>query len=126
MEKKTDKMDKKQLMRAVKAAYKAIDDKFGTDIVMLDISEVSIMAEYFIIASASNPNQLKALTDAVEFALHEHGIKLQHSEGVQSARWILLDFSYIVVHLFCQEDREYYKLDKLWGDAKEVTPEELG
>lgn len=125
MGKKSDGIDKKQLVQAVKAAYKAIDDKFGHDIVMLDISEVSIMAEYFIIASASNPNQLKAITDAVEFALYEHGIKLQHSEGVQSARWILLDFSYVVVHLFCEEDREYYKLDKLWGDAKTVTPEEL-
>jgi len=110
---------------AVKAAYKAIDDKFGYDCVILDVSEVSIMAEYFMIATANSPSQLKAITDEVEMQLHALGMKLRHSEGVQTARWILLDFSGIVVHLFCKEDREYYKLERIWGDAKEIKPEEL-
>jgi len=111
--------------QAVKAAYTAIDDKFGYDCVVLDVSEVSIMAEYFMIATANSPSQLKAITDAVEEALHKLGIRLRHSEGVQTARWILLDFGGIVVHLFCKEDREYYRLERIWGDAAEVKPEEL-
>ena len=110
---------------AVKAAYKAIDDKFGYDVVILDVSEVSIMAEYFMIATANSPSQLKAITDEVEHQLHKHCIALRHSEGVQSARWILLDFGGIVVHLFCKEDREYYRLERIWGDAKEIKPEDL-
>ena len=122
---KLSKEERELQLAAVKAAYKAIDDKFGYDCMILDVSEVSIMAEYFMIATANNPSQLKAITDEVEMQLHKLGMKLRHSEGVQSARWILLDFSGIVVHLFCKEDREYYKLERIWGDAKEIKPEDL-
>jgi len=118
--------EEKNLQRtAVKAAYKAIDEKFGYDVVILDVSEVSIMAEYFMIATANSPSQLKAITDAVDMELHKLGVTLRHSEGVQSARWILLDFGGIVIHLFCKEDREYYRLERIWGDAKEIKPEDL-
>jgi len=116
---------KPNLLDAVKAAYKAIDDKMGEDVVILDIREVSIISEYFIIASANNSNQLKAIAEFVEEKLATVGIKLRHIEGVQTARWILLDFGYIIVHLFCKEEREYYRLDKLWGDAAEIDPSTL-
>jgi len=115
----------KENFAALKAAFKAIDDKFGFDVVMLDIREVSVLSDYFIIASANNPPQLKAIADAVQEEMRKIGQKLTHSEGVTSARWVLLDFSGITVHLFCQEDREYYKLELLWGDAKVVLPESL-
>ena len=118
-------MDKENLKNAVKAAYNAIADKMGEDITMLDISNVSIISDYFIIASANNSNQLKAITEHVEEKLHEQGLRLRHSEGVQSARWILLDFGYIIVHLFCKEEREYYRLERLWGDAKMISPDEI-
>ncbi|MCL2415316.1 MAG: ribosome silencing factor [Defluviitaleaceae bacterium] len=118
-------MDKENLKKAVESAYNAIADKMGEDIVMLDISDVSIISEYFIIASANNSNQLKAITEHVEEKLHERGIRLRHSEGVQTARWILLDFGYIIVHLFCKEEREYYRLERLWGDAKQINPDEF-
>jgi len=113
------------IQSAVKAAYKAIDDKMGDEIVMLDIREVSIISEYFIIASANNSNQLKAIADFVQEKLEILGLRVRHIEGVQTARWILLDFGYIIVHLFCKEEREYYRLEKLWGDAAEIKPEDF-
>ena len=119
------KEERTLLLQAVKAAFKAIDDKFGYDCVILDVSGVSIMADYFMIATANSPSQLKAITDEVETRLHALGIRLRHSEGVQSARWILLDFGGLVVHLFCKEDREYYRLERIWGDATEIKPESL-
>ena len=118
-------MDKAILLTALKTAYKAIDDKMGEEIVMLDINEVSIISEYFIIASANNPNQLKAIAQHAEEQLDKLGLKIRHVEGVQTARWILMDFGHIIMHLFCKEDREYYRLEKLWGDAKQIFPEDL-
>ncbi|MCL2171314.1 MAG: ribosome silencing factor [Defluviitaleaceae bacterium] len=118
-------MDKMNLKKAVEAAYNAIADKMGEDIIMMDISDVSIISEYFIIASANNANQLKAITEHVDEKLKELGVTLRHSEGVQSARWILLDFGSIIVHLFCKEEREYYRLERLWGDAKVINPDEF-
>jgi len=118
-------MEKNDAMAAVKAAYNAVSDKMGDDIVVLDIREVSIISEYFIIASANNSNQLKAMADNVQEKLHELGVPMRHVEGVQSARWILVDFGHIIVHLFCKEEREYYRLEKLWGDARPILPDEL-
>ncbi|MCL2396615.1 MAG: ribosome silencing factor [Defluviitaleaceae bacterium] len=117
--------DKSKFMQAVKVAYSAIDDKMGEEIVVLDIHEVSIISDFFIIASAKNSNQLKAMAESVQEKLAQLGIRPRHIEGVQSARWILLDFGYIIVHLFCKEEREYYRLDRLWGDAVQILPEEL-
>ena len=113
------------IMTAVKVAYNAVSDKMGDDIVVLDIREVSIISEYFIIASANNSNQLKAMADHIQEKLHELGVRVRHVEGVQSARWILLDFGHIIAHLFCKEEREYYRLEKLWGDARPILPDEL-
>jgi ribosome-associated protein len=106
---------------AVKAAAKALDDKFGQDIVVLDISEISPLADFFIIATGSNPNQLKAMCDAAEEALFKNGQKLNHSEGLQSGNWVLLDFGNIIVHIFDKENRDFYNLERIWGDAKPVT-----
>ena len=119
------KMNNTDMLAAVKAAYNAVSDKMGDDIVVLDIRDVSIISEYFIIASANNSNQLKAMADHIQEKLFELGIKMRHVEGVQSARWILLDFGHIIAHLFCKEEREYYRLEKLWGDAKPILPDEL-
>lgn len=120
-----DNKEKQDVMPAVKAGYNAVADKMGEDIIVLDIREVSIISEYFIIASANNSNQLKAMADHMQEKLFEHGVKLRHIEGVQSARWILLDFGHIIAHLFCKEEREYYKLERLWGDARAILPDEL-
>jgi len=118
-------MDRQKQLAALKTAYKAIDDKMGDEVVMLDIREVSILAEYFIIASANNSNQLKAISEHVQEKLAGLGIRTRSIEGVQSARWILLDFGHIIVHLFCREEREYYRLERLWGDAEAIRPEDF-
>ncbi len=118
-------MTDNKILSAVKEAYKALDDKLAVDIKVLEIGEISPMADYFIIASGNNPNQLKAMADSVEEALFKAGYKLNHSEGMQTKSWLLLDFGEIVVHLFNKEDRDFYNLERIWGDAKELTEEEL-
>ena len=118
-------MVEKNAKEMVKTAVAALQDKKGEDIRVIDISGVTVIADYFIIDSASNPNQLRAMTDEVDEQLYKVGFRLNHSEGVQSKSWILLDFGNIVVHLFNKEDRDFYNLERLWGDAKIVSEDDL-
>ncbi len=103
-----------------KTAIEVMKDKKAEDIKVLDIHEISTMADYFVIASASNSNQIKAIADEVEQKLYEQGCKLIHSEGYQSARWILLNFGDLIIHIFHKEDREFYQLERVWADAKQI------
>jgi ribosome-associated protein len=105
----------------IKTVIAALEDKKAEDIKVLDIHEISTMSEYFVMASANNVNQVKAIADEVEEKLYEQGAKLIQSEGYQSARWVLLDFNDIIVHIFHKEDREFYQLERVWADAKEIT-----
>ncbi len=117
----------KNSFEAAKIAYAALDDKLAIDIKVLDISKISTLADYFVIASGSNPNQLKAMSDSVDENLYKAGYILKHTEGMQSHNrsWVLMDFGDIVVHLFSKEDRDFYDLERIWGDATEVSKEEL-
>lgn len=91
-----------------------LEEKKATDILALDISEISTLADYFILASAENSRQLDALEDAVE-----EGVRLEvNKEGESSSGWILMDYRDVVVHLFTKEQREFYDLEKIWSDAK--------
>lgn len=101
-----------------KFVYKLIDEKKGEDIKLIDISNVSVIADYFIIASANNVNQLRAIKDEVEEKLSEIGIEPRQIEGNRSATWILLDYEDVVVHLFDKEDRLFYDLERIWTDGK--------
>ncbi len=103
-----------------KTAIEVMKDKKAEDIKVLDIHEISTMADYFVIASASNSNQIKAIADEIEQKLYEQGCKLIHSEGYQSARWILLNFGDLIIHIFHKEDREFYQLERVWADAKQI------
>ncbi len=103
-----------------KTAIEVMKDKKAEDIKVLDIHEISTMADYFVIASASNSNQIKAIADEVEQKLYDQGCKLIHSEGYQSARWILLNFGDLIIHIFHKEDREFYQLERVWADAKQI------
>lgn len=107
-------------VETIKVAYKALDDKFAIDIKVLDISEASTIADYFIIASGNNISQVKAMADEVDLKLHEIGVDVNHREGYTTSNWILLDFSNVIVHLFNKDDRQYYDLEKAWGNAKEI------
>ncbi|MCL2702001.1 MAG: ribosome silencing factor [Defluviitaleaceae bacterium] len=114
-----------KLSAAVLAAAKAIDGKFGQDIKVLDISEISTLSDYFIIATAGNPNQLKAVCHEAEKALHQHGIRMLHSEGMSTGGWVLLDFGAVVIHMFGKDERDFYNLERVWGDAVNVDWEQM-
>ena len=108
-------------LEAVKKLRDALDAKFAKDIVVLDLHEISPIADYFVIATGQNSPQLMSLQDTAEETLNKLGFKLGHIEGQRSAAWILLDYGSIVVHLFDKESREYYNLEHIWGDAKKVS-----
>ncbi len=108
-----------------KLAIAGLEDKKAQDIKVIDISEVSVMADYFIIASGMNHNQVQALADNVEEELHKQGVRPRQIEGYQSANWILMDFNDIIVHIFNEEDRLFYNLEKIWLDGKVIDVAEL-
>ncbi len=95
---------------------KVLDDKKAMNIVAIEISELTIVADYFIIATATSSTHLKALTDEVELRMGKQGIKTGQIEG-KATGWILIDYGYVVVHLFLKEAREYYNLERLWDDG---------
>jgi ribosome-associated protein len=86
---------------------------------------VSTIADYFIIANGTNPNQLTAMQDAVDEALYKSGIHARQIEGTNSASWILMDYQDIIVHLFSKEDRLFYDLERIWRDGKDIPLAEL-
>lgn len=109
----------------VKLAVSALEDKKGEDIRIIDIREVSVLADYFIIASGSNGNQVQAMIDNVEEVLGKAGFPCKQIEGYQSANWILMDYQDIIVHVFCKEDRLFYDLERIWRDGKVIEMEDL-
>lgn len=109
-----------ELKEIVKKIYNIIEDKKGDDIKVIDISKVSSIADYFIIASANNINQVQAISDEIDFALGKEGILPKAVEGNKNATWMLLDYNDIVVHIFLREDRAFYDLDRIWRDGTEV------
>ena len=108
------------LQQAVKEAASALDKKFGNDIVILDISAISAIADYFVITDGSNPNQVQAMVSGVEEAMEKCGLTLRHIEGRQRADWVLMDFGDIIIHVFNEESRAFYDLERTWRDATVV------
>lgn len=108
-----------------KTAVAGLEDKKAGDIRVIDISEVSVMADYFIIASGLNRNQVQAMADNVEDRLQAAGVRPRQIEGYQTANWILMDFNDIIVHVFNEEDRMFYNLEKIWLDGKLIDTSEL-
>ena len=105
----------------VKIAYEALSDKKGQDIKIIDIQSVSVLADYFIIADGSNSNQVQAMADSVREALGRAGHEPRQVEGYGSANWILMDYNDIIVHIFSDESRTFYDLERIWRDGKEVS-----
>ena len=104
----------------VKIAYKAMDEHMGEDIKILDISGISTIADYFMIVNGNNPNQVQALSDAVDEKLSEAGYNAKRIEGIGSSSWILMDYEDIIIHIFSKEDRLFYDLERIWRDGKDV------
>lgn len=98
-----------------------IEDKLGEDIVVLDLSNISSICDYFVIASAGSSRQVKAIADEVEDQLEKQGVNLSHKEGYHTARWILMDYGDVVVHIFHEEDRSFYNIERIWRDAITVN-----
>ncbi|MDO5403648.1 MAG: ribosome silencing factor [Eubacteriales bacterium] len=108
-----------------KIIVESLKDKKGEDIRVIDISKVSVIADYFIIASGSNTNQIQALVDNVDEQLHKAGANEPKVEGYQSASWILLDYNDVIVHVFSKEDRMFYDLERIWRDGITIDADTL-
>ena len=101
-------------------AIRALEDKKAEEIKTIDISEVSVIADYFIIANGTNRCQIQALSDHVEETLGKAGVPLRQIEGYQNANWVLLDFHHVIIHIFDKENRLFYDLERIWRDGKPV------
>lgn len=113
------------LEEKISVVVNAIDSKKGNDIKILKITDLSIIADCFVIASASNTTQVKAIADEVEYKLKENGVSSDRIEGYQSASWILLDYKDVVVHIFYEPTREFYSLERLWQDSAQIDASEF-
>ena len=116
-------MDSSKMM--AKLAYQALDDKKGEDIQIIEIKDISVIADYFIIANGTNASQVDALVNSVSDLLGRNGFEPKRIEGVRSASWILMDYGDVVVHVFSKEDRLFYNLERIWRDGKTVSKEML-
>ena len=101
-------------------ATKALDDRKGVDIALLEIAEVTTLADHFLICTGTSSTHVKALCDSVEEALDNAGEPALRREGHRGGTWVLLDYGCLVVHVFTEETRQFYDLERLWGDAKKV------
>ena len=106
-------------------ACKAIDDKKGQDIKVIDIHNVSVIADYFVIASGTNSNQVQAIVDNVEEQLGRAGFEAKQIEGNRNSSWILMDYGDVIVHVFAEENRLFYDLERIWRDGKVLEMDEF-
>ncbi|MCT4606357.1 MAG: ribosome silencing factor [Marinisporobacter sp.] len=104
---------------------RSIDDKKGQGIEILDIKNVSSFTDYFVVAHGTSTRQVKAMADEIEDKMKESGIILDHKEGYANGRWVLLDFINVVVHLFIEEERNFYSIERVWKDAVHVNVDNL-
>lgn len=111
-------METKEMVARI---YDALDDKKAADIQIIDITEISGFADYFIVASASNQSQLVAMQDAVDEAMYTNDVHVKSVEGNRNSTWILMDYEDVIVHLFSEEDRLFYNLERIWQDGKNVS-----
>ena len=106
-------------------ACKAIDDKKGQDIKIIDIHNVTVIADYFVIASGTNSNQVQAIVDNVEEQLGRAGFEAKQIEGNRNSSWILMDYGDVIVHVFDEENRLFYDLERIWRDGKVLEMDAL-
>lgn len=104
----------------IEIIVKALDSKKADDIQVLEIKDLTILSDYFVIANGNSSTQTKAIADEVEYKMKENGIMPDRTEGYQGSNWIILDYGDIIVHVFYKETRSYYNLERLWSDAQQV------
>ncbi|WP_096551261.1 ribosome silencing factor [Ureibacillus thermosphaericus] len=104
----------------LQVVYKALDDKRAEDIVILNMKNISLLADYFIICHGNSDRQIQAIAREVKEKAEENGFDVRRMEGYDSARWILIDLGDMVVHVFNKDERQFYNLERLWGDAPQI------
>ena len=104
---------------------KALDSKKGLNIKVLKTQELTTLADYFVLCTATSTTQVKAMSDACEEAMEQQGATVHHIEGHRDGAWLLMDFSCVIVHVFTDEARKFYDLERLWADAQEVDLSEI-
>jgi ribosome-associated protein len=107
----------------VRRAARAALDKRATDLVVLDVRGVSSVADYFLLCSGTSATHVETISDAIRAELKREGIRPLHAEGVAESGWVLLDYGDVLVHVFLEDTRAYYALERLWGDAPAVPVE---
>lgn len=118
-------MNQKTVKEMVQICCQALEDKKAIDLKVIDISSVTAIADYFVIASGANTNQVQAMADNVDECMTKAGCQVKQMEGYHGASWILMDYSDIVVHVFDDENRKFYDLERIWRDGKVVDYNEL-
>lgn len=114
-----------QAKEMARLAVEALEDKKAVDVRILDIGQISTLADYFIIASGNNRNQVQAMADNVDEILAKAGYQAKQTEGYRNANWILLDYGDVVIHLFDEENRLFYDLERIWRDGEEIGKDML-
>jgi len=104
----------------LKLTYEAIDLKHGEDIVVLNMQGISLLADYFVIAHGGSERQVQAIANEIKDKAEENGFEVKRLEGMESARWVLVDMGDVVAHIFHKDERGFYNLEKLWGDAPQL------
>ena len=117
--------DKVRSTELARLAISALEDKKAEDVRVIDIEEVSVLADYFIIATGNNRTQVQAMADEVEMRLGKAGAAPRQIEGYQAANWILLDFGDVIIHIFDAQNRLFYDLERIWKDGRQIEPDTL-
>ncbi len=115
-------MNAKELMET---AVKVLDSKKAGDIQVIQVQDLTILGDYFVLASGSSSTQVKMLADEVEYQLSKEGVEPHHIEGYKSENWIILDYVDVIIHIFHEETRDFYGLERLWTDGTKVDVSNL-
>ncbi len=118
-------MADKRSKEMAKIAIEALEEKKAKDVKILDISDISVLADYFIIATGANHNQVHSMADEVEERLGRAGYPSGHVEGYRTANWILMDYHELIIHIFDEENRLFYDLERIWRDGTLVEKADL-
>ncbi len=114
----------KNIDELLKLAVKAAEDKKAEKIMVLDISKLSVISDYFIICHGNNERQVQAIVTEIRDKAHKNGYEVRGIEGADEGRWVLIDLGDVVVHVFHREERDFYNIERLWGDAPIVSVSE--
>ncbi len=119
------KNETNQAFEMAKIAIAAMEEKKAEDIRVIDIHEITVIADYFLIASGNNRSQIQTICDEVEQRLAKAGYFKKQSEGYDTANWILMDYGDVIVHIFDRQNRLFYDLERIWSDGKEISADEF-